>query len=247
MSTPRRTTPRYQTLADDLMHKIESGAYPLGSQFPTEFQISAEHQVSRHTVRAALARLHAMGLILRRPGAGTHVTAPTPPMRYLQEVGGLEDLLQYGQATHLELQRCERMAPPTEIAEALHLRAGTQVIRLFGRRLDEVRHEPICTTELYLRPSRALPTAALLRPETAVIAAAKVFDLRQMGHVDQSFDAISLPAEHARLLGVEAGRAALRVQRIYYGADAQRIGCAISLHPSGSFVYSMRLARRTPP
>ena len=247
MKPTRKTVPRYQTLADELISKIEAGTYAIGSQFPTEFQICAEHAVSRHTVRAALARLNALGLIQRRPGAGTHVTAPTPPMCFQEEVTILDDLLQYGDATRLQLQSSERVVPPPAIAKLLGVRPGLQVIRLFGLRFGEPLREAICTTEFFLRPTRTLPAAALLTPDTGVAAVFKVLDLRQMGHVDQTFDAVSAAAEHARLLGIKSGSAALRVQRVYYGLAGQCVGCAISLHPAGRFAYRMRLARRTAP
>jgi len=246
MSTPRRTTPRYQTLADQLLQLIKSGEFGLGSQFPTEFEICAQYAVSRHTARAALARLNALGMIVRRPGAGTHVCAPEPPMRYQREVDSIDDLLQYGRSTRLEMRVCERVAPPPEVARILRLRSEAPLIRLFGLRFGEHRHdEPICTTEVFLRPARGLPNAALLDPTTAVPALMRTLDLRQMSLVEQTFDAMSLPRVHARMLGVKTDSAALRVLRVYHGPDNRLVGCAISLHPSGRFAYSMRLERRT--
>lgn len=243
-----RKPPRYQTLADTLLATIQSGEYALGSQFPTEFEICAEHRVSRHTARAALARLNALGLIARRAGAGTHVTAPSPRMGYQQEVDSLEDLMQYGRANRLAFAVCERVTPPTEVAALLRMRADQQGYRLFGlRHYSDSRDAPIGTTEVFLRPSRGLPRAELLDPATAVHAVFTVLDLRRIHHVDQTFDAVDLPARHARMLGVDAGAAALRVLRIYYSGDRTPVGCATSLHPSGRFAYATRLSRRIAP
>lgn len=242
-----RAMPRYQTLANELIAKIESGAYAMGSQFPTEFEICAEYQVSRHTVRAALARLQAMGLIQRRPGAGTHVTAPAPPMRYQQEVSDLEDLLQFGCPTRLELQRSERGPAPRVVAQAMGARANIEVFRVLSLRFGDLEAEPICTTEIFIRPGRGVPVAALLRPETAVSSALNLIDFARMDNVDQTFDAVPMPAEHARLLGVDADSPALRALRVYHAASSGIACCMISLHPSGRFAYRMRLARRTAP
>jgi DNA-binding GntR family transcriptional regulator len=247
MTKTPRATPRYQTLANDLLAKIESGAYAMGSQFPTEFEISAEYQVSRHTVRAALARLHSLGLIQRRPGAGTHVTAPVPPMRYQQEVSGIDDLLQFGRVTRLELQRSERMPSTLEVAQSLGVRTGAEIIRVFCLRFAIDMEEPICTTEILVRPARGVSAAALLNPETAVDSALKLLDFGRMGHVDQTFDAIGMPAEQASLLGVDSDSPTLRVVRSYHAVEGRIVCATFSLHPSGRFAYSMRLARRTAP
>lgn len=245
--SPARSTPRYQTLADALLAKIQSGEYAIGGQFPTEFDICAQYSVSRHTARAALARLHALGLITRRPGAGTRVTSPTPPMRYQREIDSLDDLLQYGRAHRLALSVCERTAPPREIAVLLDMRAGAEGYRLFGLRSHCDSDEPICTTEVFLRPTRSMPRADLVNVDTAVHALFKVLDLRRIHHVDQTFDAVELPARHARLLGLEPAAPALRVLRVYFSGDRTAVGCATSLHPAGRFAYSMRLTRRTAP
>jgi GntR family transcriptional regulator len=245
MTSSRRSPPRYQTLADALIARIQSGEYPIGSQFPTEFEICAQYQVSRHTARAALAKLNSLGLIARRPGAGTRVTAPSPPMRYQQDVDSIEDLMQYSRNSRLEISECARVDPPPEIARLLGLRRDTQGIRLFGRRYGEPRHEPVCTTEIFLRPTRGLPLASLLDPASASRAVLKVLDLNDIHHVDQTFDAVELPARNARLLGVDAGIAAMRVLRVYHGSPTRVVGCAISLPPAGRFAYTMRLERRS--
>ena len=244
MSVPRRTAPLYQRIADSLIARIQSGEFGIGSQFPTEFELCAHYSVSRHTARAALALLNEQGLILRRPGAGTRVTAPTPPMRYQQEVVTIEDLMQYSRHGRLDVSICERVRAPVEIARLLKLHGDARAIRLFGLRYGDAPDTPICTTEIFLRPARGLPMAALLDPHSAVSAMLKVLDLQQIEHVEQSFDAIELPAIHASLLGLKPGSAALRVLRTYYSRAESAVGCALSLHPAGRFAYSMRLQRR---
>lgn len=246
MSAHRRIAPLYQRLADSLIARIESGEFGIGSQFPTEFELCAHYAVSRHTARAALALLDGQGLIQRRPGAGTRVTAPAPAMRYQQEVVSIEDLMQYSRHGRLDLSACERVIAPTEIARLLKLRADARAIRLFGLRYGDAPNTPICTTEIFLRPARGLPMAALLDPRSAVAAMLKVLDLRHIDYVEQSFDAIELPAGNAALLGLKSGSAALRVLRTYFSRAGAPVGCAISLHPAGRFAYSMRLQRRPP-
>lgn len=60
-----------------LARKIQAGEFTTDQPLPTENQLAAEYQVSRATVRTAMARLEATGLIYRRPGVGTFVRRPS--------------------------------------------------------------------------------------------------------------------------------------------------------------------------
>ncbi len=246
-ATPQeqRAKPRYLELAELFIGKIEGGEYPIGSHFPTEFAICQNYGVSRHTARAALARLNALGLLQRRPGAGTRVIAEPSAMRYQQEVDSIEDLLQYGRATRLEILDTKRMLAGDDLAEALGMQRGGEVVRLFGVRYGEPRHDPICTTEVHIRLGRDAASRRLLDPATASRALYQVLDLRRIEQVDQIFDAVELPRAHAKLLGVRASVPALRAIRHYHGADGRLLARAVSLHPTGRFAYRMVLRRRT--
>ena len=56
-----------------LRERIDGGAYPPGGRLPSESNLAEELDVSRATVRAALASLAARGYIVRKHGAGTYV------------------------------------------------------------------------------------------------------------------------------------------------------------------------------
>jgi len=66
------------SLADQLFNKlldrIQSGAMPPNSRFPTQKEIAADEQVSRTVVREAVARLAARGLTRSRQGLGVFVS-----------------------------------------------------------------------------------------------------------------------------------------------------------------------------
>ena len=61
-----------QRISDD----IEKGTYPIGSRIPPEHELEETYQVSRVTVRRALSELTAEGLLERKQGKGTFVSAP---------------------------------------------------------------------------------------------------------------------------------------------------------------------------
>jgi DNA-binding GntR family transcriptional regulator len=65
--------PRYRQIAAELRAAIETGQLTPGAVLPSESTLIARHQVSRSTVRHALALLESDGLIRTHPGAGRYV------------------------------------------------------------------------------------------------------------------------------------------------------------------------------
>ena len=64
---------KYQVVADALRAHIQAGKYANATILPPEFDIAREYQVSRQTVRQALALLVRDGLIETRRGSGSHI------------------------------------------------------------------------------------------------------------------------------------------------------------------------------
>lgn len=64
---------------ESLLGKLHGGEWPVGTQLPTERVLAAECGVARNTLRQALDRLTAEGLLERRVGQGTFVREATAP------------------------------------------------------------------------------------------------------------------------------------------------------------------------
>ena len=75
-----------------LLERIRDGSYVAGSRMPSESELSEELGVSRATVRTALAKLAASGLIIRKQGDGTYVNAHVREASV--HTGNLWDLVQ---------------------------------------------------------------------------------------------------------------------------------------------------------
>lgn len=61
-------------LQDTLLSQLQTGDWRVGDRLPTERELSARFEVSRTTVRKALAELKRQGLIEQLVGSGTYVT-----------------------------------------------------------------------------------------------------------------------------------------------------------------------------
>jgi GntR family transcriptional repressor for pyruvate dehydrogenase complex len=89
---------RKERLGDQLygqiLEGIVSGTYREGDKLPSESQICQAFQVSRPTVREALMRLHADGLVSTRQGSGTFVQKrPSGQLTRLAPVSDIAGIL----------------------------------------------------------------------------------------------------------------------------------------------------------
>jgi GntR family transcriptional regulator len=71
--------PLYRQIAENLLHRIESGEMRRGSQLPTELELMDSYSASRNTVRDAVKWLITRGLVETRPGQGTFVVEKIDP------------------------------------------------------------------------------------------------------------------------------------------------------------------------
>lgn len=75
MADTERKTAKYRFLVDTIKEKIKSGAYEPGERMESENRLSDQFGYSRQTVRQALSVLEREGLIERRRGSGTYISA----------------------------------------------------------------------------------------------------------------------------------------------------------------------------
>lgn len=237
------TGPLYQRVADDLIARIRSGEHAVGAMLPTEIELCAAYGVSRHTVREALRLLEAMGLVLRRQGAGTIVTARETRDRFVQEISSAEELMQYPENTRLLILRARTVALDPAMASFIGCAAGEEWLRVEGIRRVRVTASPICYTTLHIPPGYADVVDAIgSEPGPVYALIERRFGLRT-GSVELDIAAGTVPAEHADLLEVEPGSAALIIRRRYLDSQGRVFELSESCHPAPRFTYRLTLRR----
>lgn len=70
---------KHRRVFDHLLAGIQSGQLKPGDRLPSEAELGKLFSASRITVAKAVNDLQRMGLVTRRPGAGTHVAAESQP------------------------------------------------------------------------------------------------------------------------------------------------------------------------
>ncbi len=235
LDTPTRafakTMPRYRTIADELIEAITSGRYPLGSNLPAESELCAQIGASRHTVREALRIVEEAGLIARRQGSGSEVVADSQAARYRQTLDTIEDLMQHGAESRLQLLSTEETPAPPDLAHLLGCAPETPCVRLRCLRLDgEARDRPFALLQVWFPPQRSARRQRLLDPALALSTLLRQLVADRIDRIEQVLSATTLDAGTARLLGVARGASALRAERSYFDREGTLMLHADSLH-----------------
>jgi DNA-binding GntR family transcriptional regulator len=239
--------PRYVDVANELRRRIETGAYPIGGRLPTETQLTDEFDVSRSTIRQALAAMEDAGLIDRRQGSGTRVLAQSPALRYVQTATSEADILRYAAETVLDL-----LGPPGAVplvdARRLHLGDPDRWVRLRGIRRDPQLGPPLGLTTLFLRAAHA---DAVLRDGQRMRGAVFARIAQEHGLtvslIEQEITASLLDDDEADVLDAAPGGPALAFVRRYLSEEVGVFQIAESVHPAERFSYAVRLERERSP
>ena len=133
------SSPLYHQLMQRITADIERGTYPTGSRIPPEHELEQLYQVSRVTVRRALAELTSEGLLERKQGKGTFVSMPRGSLQ-LKSLHSFHDSCKINKAKPAtDVIHVKETAANSADAEELSLPSGSRVLEtLRVRRADGV-------------------------------------------------------------------------------------------------------------
>lgn len=241
MRAHSRRVPRYREIADRLMGEIGRGRYPVGGLMPSELALAKRYSVSRHTMREAIARLRALGLVARRPGVGTRIEALKPKSGYVLSLGSIDEILQYAADAPLAVSATESLAADRGLAARLHCRPGTPFLRIEGVRRSVKAKHAISWTEIFLAQEFSGLRNRIGREPRAI----HQMILDEFGvaiaEIRQEISAVAIEPAIAAQLSVAPGSAGLHVTRRYLGPGEKLLQVSFSVHPEGLFTYSLRL------
>jgi DNA-binding GntR family transcriptional regulator len=237
-----RASPRYQEIAEELIAWIHGGAYPVGSQLPSETELCARYSVSRFTVRSALSLLQKKGYISRKPKIGTVVIASQEQSRFGLSVSSTADLLQYSRSTPYRILEVRDVVADHELARELECEEGEPWVRISACRISAQSSQPLSLIDYYIHPEHRVlvpeikGTSGPLYARIERLAGTRAVEMRQ------KFTAHLMSRQQAKALEVQAGSAALRVVYRIYGADMRRpLYAIVSTFPADTFVFTQAL------
>lgn len=207
---PTSPVPKYLQLRELLLDEIDRGM-KVHTPVPSERELEARYGLSRMTARKALDRLVAEGRLYRVSGKGTFVAAPRIELP-LRLTSFTEDMKARGlEPGSREVEHARVPAGPV-VATHLDVPDEEPVHRL--TRLRTADGEPMAVERCYLLASLTpglLDESFTDRSLYTVLAERYgiVFDSG-----DERIEAANVDADDAALLGVRAGAAVLRLQRV---------------------------------
>ena len=233
-------TTKAVNLARVMTQEIETGRYPVGGKIPTEAELQQRFDVSRHTVREALRELKNRGLLFARAGIGTVVRAKGPDTSFMHGAGTLEEVIQFGEATRMQVLESRPVIIDEPLAERLAARVGQEMIRLSLLRHRPREALPAGWVVIYLRPEFGDVVARVEAAREPVLRLVERQHGVRIAEVIQKIVAANLTASQARTLKSAAGKAALHVTRQYLDPEDRLLMATDALYPSDRFSHNTR-------
>ena len=124
------SSPLYHQLMQRITADIEQGVYPTGSRIPPEHELEQLYQVSRVTVRRALAELTSQGLLERKQGKGTFVAMPKGRMK-MKNLHSFHDSCKLNRVKpSIDVIHVRETEAGAEAAEGLNISRGSRVLEI---------------------------------------------------------------------------------------------------------------------
>jgi GntR family transcriptional regulator len=239
---PAGSVPRYLQILATLRARVEDGVYPLETSLPTESDLCEEFAASRYTVREALRRLVAQGMVHRRQGSGSVVVATQPQPRYVHSMSSLAGLFQFALDTHYEITSIEMVSLPADRAEQVGGVEGSAWNLVKGLRRTHAAGEVVSFTHSYI-PKRLTRFVEGLRTCVGPFYAqlAKV-SREEIIEADQEIRGEPMDREIARHLGRKQGEISICALRRYTATKGPII-TSLNWHVAESFHFQMKLLK----
>lgn len=238
--------PKYHQIYLVLREQLQEGRFARG--LPGEMALVEQFGVARITVRKALERLQAEGLIDRRPGRGTIAHRPQAndvarsatarPEMHL--TGLLQNIVSMGLRTTVKVVACGIVTAPQAVARALALPAGTRVQKAV--RVRSTREGPVSHITTYVPEPLALGFGRRELSRKPLLVLLEESGV-QIGRASQTISARLADAEMARLLDVAVGSALLAVNRLVRDRNDQPVQWLQGLYRPDRYQYQMELSR----
>lgn len=126
--------PLWREISESIERRILARELASGDKLPTEFELSREFMVNRHTVRRALSDLQDKGIVESTQGRGSFVRRPSTPMRLQRRPRFTEHVRAKGRTPRTETLKLLVRPSDSRVAGQLGLRTGQPVIYLERRR-----------------------------------------------------------------------------------------------------------------
>ncbi|MFF5158066.1 GntR family transcriptional regulator [Streptomyces sp. NPDC000348] len=232
--------PLYHQLAQQLEAAIEQGVLAPGNLLGNEVDLSVRLGLSRPTVRQAIQSLVDKGLLVRRRGVGTQVVH-SKVRRPLELSSLYDDLEAAGQGPTTQVVRNETVPAPADVAAALGLAEGGEVVLL--ERLRRTHGQPVALLCNYLPPG-------LLDLDGARLEATGLYRMMRSAGLTlhsarQTVGARAATAREGARLDEKEGAALLTMERTAYDDTGRPVEYGTHVYRASRYSFDFQLLVRS--
>lgn len=207
-------TPLYQQLEDMLRKEIESGARPAGARLPTENELSEQYDVSRVTIRKALAGLSEAGYLERKSGKGTFVAEKKIQRGLTNSVISFTDMCRLmGATAGARIIKIALEEPSLKEKELMDLSDDEKIIVI--ERIRYADGKPVLLESNKFPESFSFLFSENLN-DTSLYEILKVRHNIVLDHSSKTIDIIFAPSKAAKDLNIAKGYPLLRIDSVIH-------------------------------
>lgn len=220
--------PAYQRIQSAIRKRIDAGHLRPGDPVSSERDLAKLHEVSLMTARHALASLEREGIVERRRGVGTFVSAPK--IHFNKLMSYTEQMSSRSLTAGSKVLFAKVLDNENEAAARLSLPPTSQVVKL--ERLRHAAGEPFALETCYLS---ATDFSGLL---DAPIGRESLFGILErnykieLGYADEEVDATAADPRIAEILSIPRRDPLLRIRQVIYSTKGQAIMYVLGFYRS---------------
>jgi len=233
------TIPAYQRIQLSIRKRIDAGQLRPGDPVHSERDLARLHEVSLMTARHALASLEREGVVERRRGVGTFVSAPK--IHFNKLMSYTEQMAARSLTAASRILFAKMIDNEPDAAARLSLPPTKQLVKL-----ERVRHaedEPFALETCYL-PSDDFPglLEAPLGRDSLFATIERNYDVK-LGYSDEEIDATAADPRTAELLNVPRRDPLLRIRQVIYSTKGKPLIYVLGIYRSDRHNFIIRRFR----
>lgn len=230
--------PIYHQLQEHIKQLILKGELGPHDRLPSENELAERHNISPMTVRQAMNELVNQGLVYRQQGRGTFV-APQHMLHPLTRLSSFsEDMLARRLEPQAKILVFESVPAGTNVALALDVRSGQEVLRIKRLRLADGR--AVGVHDAYLRDVEI--TRDALEETGSLYRLLETHGVR-LSEGEEVIEAVAATREMGHLLNVTPGAPLLQVTRTMVNDANKPVEFVIATYRADLYRYTIRLKR----
>jgi GntR family transcriptional regulator len=235
MENVEAVVPRYIQIAESLIDQIEAGELAPGTRLPPERTLSELFEVNRVTLRRALSRLEAQGLIIRKHGEGNYIAEPKIERQTERLVSFTNGMQRRGLIPGAKVIEIEQRPVEAAIAKQLNVPVLTPVYYVL--RLRMANQEPVMLEHLWV-PVQCFPGL-----ENQDMNNRSVYEIMKteygisMTKAQRTLEPVVATKFEADLLGIEIGAPLMLERRLGFDQNKSCVEFSKDLYRGDRFRF----------